>query len=204
MELEQNSKTLTVFINGKIEKKCEIQVNNTLTISDLITDCKEKLRISKHCKCKILDSRGEELSDDDLEFINSQEPLFLSQGEKFSKSSTMAIYKEIKKLGQGGFGKVYLYKNSITGQEVAIKFIELRTLMSPQDVQRLYSEIGILRNLKHPNIVNLIDVFDLDDKSCFVMEYCSGGELKEYVQTKGPLNEKEVYRITLQIVDAIR
>ena len=28
MELEQNSKTLTVFINGKIEKKCEIQVKD--------------------------------------------------------------------------------------------------------------------------------------------------------------------------------
>ena len=204
MEQASTSKVITVFLNGKIDKKCEVQYYRSLTIPDIISNCKEKLKINNHNKCKLLDSRGEQLSDDDLEFINSEEPLFLSQGEKFLKSSSMAIYNEIRKLGQGGFGSVFLYKNKLTNQDVAIKFIDLKTIMTPEDVNRLYSEISILRGLKHPNIVDLIDVFDLDNRSCFVMEYCSGGELKELVQNKGPLSEKEVYRIIIQIVDAIR
>ena len=204
MEYDSTSKIITVFLNGKIDKKCEVHYFKSLGIPDIIANCKEKLKISNHSKCKLLDTRGEPVSDDDLELINSEEPLFLSQGEKFQKSSTLAIYSEIKKIGQGGFGSVFLYKNKVTNQEVAIKFIDLKKIITPGDVNRLFSEISILRGLKHPNIVNLIDVFDVDNRSCFVMEYCSGGELKEYVQNEGPLSEKEVYRIILQIVDAIR
>ncbi|OMJ73593.1 hypothetical protein SteCoe_27694 [Stentor coeruleus] len=204
MEENSNPKSVTIFLNGKLDKKCEVKLYKRLTVTDIIQGCKEKLSLNNHIKCKLLDSRGEELSDDDLEFINNEEPLFLSQGEKFAKSSSMAIYQEIRKLGQGGFGTVYLYRSKLTNKEVAIKFVDLRKIFSPQDVQRLFSEISILRGLKHRNIVDLIDVFDLENKSCFVMEYCSGGELKEYVQNSGPLSEKEVYRIVIQIVDAIR
>ena len=39
---------------------------------------------------------------------------------------------------------------------------------------------------------------------CFVMEYCSGGELKHYLYEKGPLPEDEAYSIILQIVEAVR
>jgi serine/threonine protein kinase len=204
MEYEPSSKIITIFLNGKITRKCKIQVQKTFSIADIISNCKEKLKISMHSKCKLLDSRGEELSDDDMEYINSEEPLFISQGEDFIKSSSMAIYKELKKLGQGGFGSVYLYKNKLINQEVAIKFIELRNILSIDDVQRMYSEISILRELRHQNIVDLIDIIELDNKTGFVMEYCSGGELKEYLNEKGPLSESEVYRILLQIVHAIR
>ena len=204
MEQASTSKVITVFLNGKIDKKCEVQYYRSLTIPDIISNCKEKLKINNHNKCKLLDSRGEQLSDDDLEFINSEEPLFLSQGEKFLKSSSMAIYNEIRKLGQGGFGSVFLYKNKLTNQDVAIKFIDLKTIMTPEDVNRLYSEISILRGLKHPNIVDLIDVFDLDNRSCFVMEYCSGGELMEYIKEKEILTEEEVHSLGAQMVDAVR
>ena len=39
---------------------------------------------------------------------------------------------------------------------------------------------------------------------CFVMEYCSGGELKNYLYEKGPLPEADVYHLALQIVEAVR
>jgi serine/threonine protein kinase len=204
MDFDSDTKILTVFQNGNISKKAEIQYFKSLTITDIISNCRDSFSLDCHKKCKILDLRGEELSDDDLEYVNSAEPLFISQGEKFMKNSTMAIFKEIKKLGQGGFGSVYLYKNKITKQEVAIKFIDLNRIMSPEDVNRLFSEISILRGLHHKNIVDLLDVFDIESKSCFVMEYCSGGELKNYIQEKAPLPEEEVYRISLQIVEAIR
>lgn len=204
MEFEVEPKTITVFMNGNIDKKVEISFFRTLTVADIISNCREKLYLDRHKKCKIFDSKGEELSDDDLEYFNSAEPLFVSQGEKFAKNSTMAIFKEIKKLGQGGFGTVHLYKNKINGNEVAIKFVDLRRIMSPEDVNRVFSEVSILRGLHHKNIVDLIDVFEVENKSCFVMEYCSGGELKKYIQENFPLSEKDVYRIAIQIVEAIR
>ena len=193
-----------IFLNGEVSSHISTTVHSHMTVQELISDCQEKFSINKHIKCKIFDSTGGELSDDDMELINPEEPLFLSQGEEFSKSSTLALYSEIKKLGQGGFGSVFLYEHVISRAQVAIKFVELDSLNSTEDVNRVYSEIGALRGLRHPNIVQLIDAFTTNDKVCFVMEYCSGGELTAYLSENGRLPESEVYSIACQMIEAIR
>ena len=170
----------------------------------MVNDCKEKMSIASHVKCKIFDATGGELSEDDIEYITPEEPLFISQGEDFMKSSSLAIYSQISVLGEGGFGSVYLYEHKLNKKQAAIKFVDLTTIESPEEVNRTYAEIGVLRGLKHPNIVTLVDAFDSDNKICFVMEYCSGGELKDYVEQFGPLPESEVYNLASQIAEAIR
>jgi serine/threonine protein kinase len=175
-----------------------------MTVQDLVSNCRERFGINNHVKCRIFDSNGGELSDDDIEYLNSEEPLFFSQGEEFSKTSTLALYKELKKLGQGGFGSVYLYKHTITKDDVAIKFIDFDSLNSTEDVNRVFSEMVVLRGLKHPNIVQLHDAFTTNDKVCLVMEFCSGGELSHYLEDHGKLPESEVYSISCQMIEAIR
>lgn len=71
-------------------------------------------------------------------------------------------------------------------------------------ITQLYSELQALRELNHPSIVKLLDNFNAKGKMCFVMEYCSGGELKHHLYEKGPLPEDECYSIILQIVEAVR
>ena len=191
-------------MNGNIDKTCEIVVHKHKSIDDILNDCKEIFHIPSNVKCKIFDSTGGELSDDDVEYMVAEEPLFISQGEEFFKSSSMAIYQQISALGEGGFGSVFLYQHKLTKAQVAIKFVDLSTIESPEDVNRVYSEIGVLRGLKHPNIVYLKDAFDSDEKICFVMDYCSGGELKDYIENNFPLSEDEVYSLACQIAEAIR
>jgi serine/threonine protein kinase len=193
-----------VFLNGHLDHSVSVTMHTQMTVNEFISDCQEKFSIDQHVKCKLFDSTGGELSDDDMQYLNSDEPLFLSRGEEFAKASTMALYEEIKKLGQGGFGTVHLYENLINRTKVAIKFVQIGSLISTEDVNRVYSEIAVLRNLKHPNIVHLIDAFTTDDKICFVMEYCSGGELAQYLNDKESLPETEVYSIALQMTEAIR
>ena len=175
-----------------------------MTISEVVSDCLDKMNIPSHSKSRLYDSAGGELSDDDLDYVNPDEPLFLSQGEPFSKNSSIAIYEEIKPLGQGGFGSVVLYSHKINKRFCAIKFVELSSLSSPEYINMLYSEIGVLMNLKHPNIVQLLDYFPLNDKISLVMEYCSGGELFEYVQTNGPFNSQDCFNVAAQIAQALR
>jgi calcium-dependent protein kinase len=62
-----------------------------------------------------------------------------------------------------------------------VKSIPLKSLKSPDDINRIYNEIAVLRDLKHPNIVRLLDTFTSNDQICFVMEYCSGGELYDFI-----------------------
>lgn len=79
--------------------------------------------------------------------------------------------------GSGHFGKVYKATNkadpSIT---VAIKVIDKRNLKS-DDLQMIMTEIGILQELDHPNIVSYMETFEEPRFIYIVMESCTGGEL---------------------------
>ena len=59
-------------------------------------------------RVKVFDSGGGELSDEDIEIIDTTEPLFLSMGEDFCHNSVLALYEERRLLGKGGFGVVKL------------------------------------------------------------------------------------------------
>ncbi|CAG9334030.1 unnamed protein product [Blepharisma stoltei] len=195
---------ITVFLNGHLTQSCKIRIRPHMSVKDILSESSEKFNLHLKRSFKIFDSTGGEISDEDLDMLNPDEPLFLSRGEAFLRQSSMAIYEELKKLGQGGFGSVSLYKNKLTKEEVAIKVVSYKTLVSHEDVSRVYTEMMLLRSLKHQNIVKLIDAFPLDDKLCFVMEYCSGGELQKYVEEKGKLDEEEVFSLAVQIIGAVR
>ena len=61
-------------------------------------------------------------------------------------------YQEIKKLGSGGFGDVYLSQYYLDNRKYAIKKIEFEN-DSLHELQKIISEIEIISKLNHPNIV---------------------------------------------------
>lgn len=61
-------------------------------------------------------------------------------------------YKEIKRLGTGGFGTVYLSHYYLDNQEYAIKKIILHD-KSLHELQKIVSEIEIISKLNHPNVI---------------------------------------------------
>ena len=68
---------------------------------------------------------------------------------------------------------------------------------------RLTREIGILRRLRHPNLVVLRDVLASKDKVYVVMEFVTGGELFDRVAAEGPLPESVARRMFQQLADAL-
>lgn len=62
------------------------------------------------------------------------------------------------KLGEGGFGSVFKATNSLTGEEVAIKQIEL----SERSAELAFKELRTLTNLTHPYIIRLHHAVHLD------------------------------------------
>ncbi|TMW63944.1 hypothetical protein Poli38472_014649 [Pythium oligandrum] len=94
-------------------------------------------------------------------------------------------------LGRGHYAVVCRGKCRRTGQLVAIKKIK-RFLT---DEKRLRAEIAVLRRVqKHPNIVELIDVFETAREVHLVLELCTGGELFERLADKGPYSEADCVR----------
>ncbi|KAJ4718992.1 cell division control 2 [Melia azedarach] len=61
-------------------------------------------------------------------------------------------YKEIKKIGRGGYGEVYKCRNLITGQLVAIKMITIRNEIEGVPSYTL-REVSLLKELQHENVV---------------------------------------------------
>lgn len=55
----------------------------------------------------------------------------------------------------------------------------------------------------HPNIVTFAEVYRSDDELLIVMEYCPGGDLYDYVQSKRRLPEEEARKLFLQIIKGL-
>ena len=63
--------------------------------------------------------------------------------------------------------------------------------MSASSRIRLNYEIDILKNLDHPNILRLYEVFETKKYIYLVTEYCQGGELFDEIICRGKFNERD-------------
>ena len=139
-------------------------------------------------------------------------------------------YKIVQTLGQGSFGITYLATTVIPVQgaigtmnveiKVAIKEFFMSDLSSrsadgtslektdstlvKKYAKKFHSEAENLAKLQHPNIVRVLEVFDENNTSYYVMEYIEGETLDDYIKRSGTIGEEEARLITLDICSALR
>ncbi|KAA6340419.1 MAG: hypothetical protein EZS28_052534, partial [Streblomastix strix] len=90
-------------------------------------------------------------------------------------SNLFANYEIMEEIGEGSFAKVKKAKNKSNGQFVAIKFINKSKVVSDKhQIEALVREIEIMKKMKHNNIIQLLEVYELNDKLCLVMELATG------------------------------
>ena len=106
-------------------------------------------------------------------------------------------------LGEGTFGKVKLGIFIKTGEKVAIKIIDKRKLIEKNDLIHLKREIDLLQKLNHINIISVYEIFENIDNYYIVMEYCSKGELFNYIVSKNRLNESEASYFFYQLINGL-
>ena len=106
-------------------------------------------------------------------------------------------------LGEGAFAKVRLATQIHIKEKCAIKIVDKRFLENNQDIQRLRKEIKILKKIRHKNIIQLYDIMESKTNLYFVMEYCKGGELFDYIVKKKKLTEKEACIFFHQIINGV-
>lgn len=94
-------------------------------------------------------------------------------------------YQIEKELGRGGFGVVFLARRLADGLPVAIKVMLPRVTVPPVEIEKFLREMTITAQLRHPNIVKLFDQGHSEGLPYFIMEYCEGGSLMDFIQQQG-------------------
>ncbi|KAM9777293.1 cyclin-dependent kinase-like 1 [Neosynchiropus ocellatus] len=114
----------------------------------------------------------------------------------------MDKYEKMGKIGEGSYGVVFKCRNKDSGQIVAIKkFVESED--DPVIKKIALREVRMLKQLKHTNLVNLIEVFRRKRKLHLVFEYCDHTVLSELDRHPRGVPEPLVRSITWQTLQAV-
>ena len=90
-------------------------------------------------------------------------------------------YQLIGKISEGGSGVVYEALDQRLQRKVALKFAKGLGL-SKTGLMRFSREANLAASLKHPNIVEVHEVFEHNDRPCIAMELISGGSLAQLIK----------------------
>ncbi|KAH7386713.1 kinase-like domain-containing protein [Phaeosphaeria sp. MPI-PUGE-AT-0046c] len=132
--------------------------------------------------------------------------------EVVSKDKPLESYNKQKKIGQGASGSVYVarIRESATSPmarrilqengpraQVAIKQMDLRN--QPRK-ELIVNEIIVMKDSKHPNIVNFLDAFLQEEQSelWVVMEFMEGGALTDVIDNNPSITEDQIATICFE------
>lgn len=91
-------------------------------------------------------------------------------------------------IGVGGQAKAYLCKSLSDDEVYVVKEFDLRAFRMNKDAEKkiaqLQRELTIHINLSHPNIVRCIEYFDSKTRLQLILEYCSEGDVMDYIDRK--------------------
>ena len=118
--------------------------------------------------------------------------------------TTIDYYSIEKIIGKGCFGKVYLAKQVLTQQNVALKFIQKESVKTKESRKKILKEITILQKInQHKNIVQFMEAFEDEKNIYFVFEFIEKGDLVKYFKVHPLFQEEKCKIFFLQILIGI-
>ena len=127
-----------------------------------------------------------------------------------TRGLVLGNYRVLEELGRGGMGTVYLAEHRLMKRRVAIKVLPVDEDVHPSVKQRFYSEMRVLSELSHPNIVLALDAGELNDEPgmppviYLVMELIEGGDLEQQVIRSGVLSVQQASNYIRQAASALQ
>lgn len=105
-------------------------------------------------------------------------------------------------IGVGGMAEVWQAENKL-GKKTAVKLLLPKLCADDTVKSRFYTEAKLMVELNHPNIRQVYDFGNIDDRPAIVMEYLEGGDLKTLMKQGRKFTETEITKWWDQLVDAL-
>jgi serine/threonine-protein kinase len=113
-------------------------------------------------------------------------------------------YRLIRLLGEGGMGSVWAAVNEAFGRNVAIKIMLRAVAADPTAMERFHNEARICGTIRHPGIVDVLDVGQTEDGSPFlVMELLEGEPLDGVLRRTGTLRPLDILPVVRDVARAM-
>ncbi|MFO0563597.1 MAG: protein kinase [Polyangiales bacterium] len=112
-------------------------------------------------------------------------------------------YRLLKKIGEGGHGRVYRAINTLLGREVAIKVLKPELVGDEIAKKRFFREAKTANLVRHPNVVDVLDVGDSDEGPWMVQELLVGEPLSAVLSREGTLTVKHAIELLLPVLSAL-
>jgi len=127
--------------------------------------------------------------------------LQLSLKELCSESSNKDLYQDMEKIGEGAAGEVFIATSNVRKEQVAVK----KMLINPDNLKLLCTEINIMKSSRHPNIVEFIDCFIVDNNKLWIVMELMDGCLTDVLEQfpKVALNERQIALICRETLKSL-
>jgi two-component system, LytTR family, response regulator len=127
--------------------------------------------------------------------------------ERLAPGGSVAHYRVVSRLGEGGMGAVYLAEDTRLARQVALKILPADLARDPERMQRFIQEARLASALSHPNVAYIYEIGDDQvgehgGLRFLAMEYVEGEPLSVRLG-RGPIALPELLSIAAQVADAL-
>jgi len=195
--LEKGAEYSCVSTPYNLEHNVHVDFNSTTGFSGIPPEWEAMLKSANITKEEVIDSpkqvltvlefeskRLKDLSSQEKNKHNHAAPIPIPEESNvsitdlISRDDPTITYKGMKKIGEGAAGEVFVATHAKTGLKVAVKKMEINN----ENIKLLATEISIMKSSRHPNVVEYIESYIVDEKMWVVMEYMGGGCLTDVLE----------------------
>ncbi|CAD8127847.1 unnamed protein product [Paramecium sonneborni] len=125
-------------------------------------------------------------------------------GKRINQYGFHHLFKVYKKIGKGSFASVYLAERVEDKEQMAIKaFSKSLAYAEENGKEGLINEIKLMRQVDHPNILKLYEVYETVNSLYVCLELLEGGQLYEQLKKKVIFKNQEIQIIIKALLEDI-